>query len=38
MKKNGFVLGSIIVGIVSYVCLKGMKVVDKKIEKENKKS
>ena len=38
MKKNGFVLGSVIVGIVSYVCLKGMKAIDKKIEKDNKKS
>ena len=38
MKKNNhFVLGSIIVSVVSYLCLKGMKAIDKKLEKENKK-
>ena len=37
MKKQGFIPGSIIVALVSYLCIKGMKAVDKKMEKENKK-
>lgn len=37
MKKQGFIPGSIIVALVSYLCIKGMKAIDKKMEKENKK-
>lgn len=38
MKKNHFILGYAIVGLVSYLCIKGMKAVDKKIENDKKKS
>ena len=38
MKKNGFISGSIIVALVSYLCIKGMKAVDKKLEEDKKKS
>ena len=38
MKKQGFIPGGILVALVSYLCIKGMKVIDKKIEKGNKKS
>lgn len=38
MKKQGFVPGSIIVALVSYLCIKGMKAVDKKMEEDKKKS
>lgn len=38
MKKQGFIPGSIIVALVSYLCIKGMKVVDKKMEEDKKKS
>ena len=37
MKKQGFVPGGIIVALVSYFCIKGMKAIDKKIEEDNKK-
>lgn len=38
MKKNGFIPGSIIVALVSYLCIKGMKAIDKKMENDKKKS
>ena len=38
MKKQGFIPGGILVDLVSYLCIKGMKSIDKKIEKETKKS
>lgn len=37
MKKQGFVPGSIIVALVSYLCIKGMKAIDKKIENDKQK-
>ena len=38
-KNDSFLLGSLIAGIVSALCLQGMKLVDKKIsENEKKKS
>jgi hypothetical protein len=38
MKKQGFIPGSILVAVVSYLCLKGMKAIDKKMEEDKKKS
>ena len=38
MKKQGFIPGGILVALVSYLRIKGMKSIDKKIEKETKKS
>ncbi len=38
-KNDSFLLGSLIAGVVSALCLQGMKLVDKKIaENEKKKS
>ena len=30
-------LGALLLGVVSYVCLKGMKVIDKKMKEQKKK-
>ena len=38
MKKQGFIPGSILVAVVSYLCIKGMKAIDKKMENDKKKS
>ena len=38
MKKQGFIPGSIIVALVSYLCIKGTKAIDKKMEEDKKKS
>ena len=38
-KNDSFLLGSLIAGVVSALCLQGMKLVDKKMaENEKKKS
>ena len=37
MKKQGFIPGGILVALVSYLCIKGMKAIDKKIERDNNK-
>jgi len=36
MKKQGFIPGSILVAVVSYLCIKGMKAIDKKMENDKK--
>lgn len=36
-KNDSFLLGSLIAGVVSALCLQGMKLVGKKMEKDEKK-
>ena len=37
-KNDSFLLGSLIAGVVSALCLQGMKLVGKKMEKDEKKT
>ena len=37
-KNDSFLLGSLIAGVVSALCLQGMRLVGKKMEKDEKKT
>ena len=36
-QKDSFLLGTVIAGVVSALCLRGMKLIGKKMENEEKK-
>ena len=38
MKKQGFIPGTIILSIVSYLCIKGMQAVNKRMEEKETKN